>query len=120
MTTTTSHQHHVAVVSLDGALVAGVQVEPLLAEIRHLLEGGNRHLVVDLGAVWLVNSAGLHALALLDALYRAHAGRVVVSGLRAAPLPPHMRARLAERFALAGTLPEALALYGLPPASSPS
>lgn len=112
--TSTFHQLTVAVVRIDGALVADAQLEALRGECLDLLAQGNRKLVLDLSAVWLINSAGRQSLLGAQALYRQQGGLVVLCGLSKPGISPYVVATLAEAFDLATSLPEAFALCGLP------
>ncbi|MFF3437558.1 STAS domain-containing protein [Streptosporangium sp. NPDC002721] len=91
---------------------------PLHHQIRGLLEGGYRHLLLDVGGLTFCDSTGIGIFLTLRTLITDRGGLIVLSDL-----PPHLRrifetTGLVQHFTLQPTRADALAL--LRTTSSPS
>ena len=62
MDVATRREGEVAVVSVSGKILGGVESDVLRSELHAVLEGGSHRLLVDLSAVPWMNSAGLGIL----------------------------------------------------------
>ena len=62
MITAQQKQNGVTVVQLQGARLDAAVAENVKSEIKTLIDGGERHLIVDFAAVQFMDSSGLGAL----------------------------------------------------------
>ncbi len=53
---------NVVVLALQGAILGGPEASALNEELHRLIDGGKKHVVLDLGNVTLMNSSGLGML----------------------------------------------------------
>lgn len=103
----------VLVLNLEGRLDVGTS-PALERRLQEAFDGGGRRVVLDLGGLEYVSSAGLRVLlAALDRLEKA-AGRMVLSGTRGYVLEVFDVAGLATVFPMVPTLEEAEARVAAP------
>ena len=62
MITAQQKQNGVTVVQLQGARLDAAVAEGVKSEIKTLIDGGERHLIIDFGSVQFMDSSGLGAL----------------------------------------------------------
>lgn len=74
-------QGEVTVLTVRGKLDA-VTAPAFEQKVRALVEGGAVRLVVDLGGLEYISSAGLRALLLLNKLVKARSGRARLAGVQ--------------------------------------
>ncbi|HET9607475.1 MAG TPA: STAS domain-containing protein [Nitrospira sp.] len=83
---------NVCVVGVAGRLDSGT-AEPFAQRLHQLIDGGERHLVVDAATLDYISSAGLRVLLVAAKRLKAVDGRIVLSSLK-----PH----ILEVFEIAG------------------
>jgi anti-sigma B factor antagonist len=66
----------VTVLALEGKCMGGPETMPFMDEVRTLVDGGTKKMVVDLGAVPWMNSAGLGILIAARARLRSAGGQL--------------------------------------------
>ena len=71
----------IAIIAPHGWLMGGDETEQLEATIRGLLAEGNRHLLVNLAEVQMMNSTAIGVLTSCRASYLSHDGRIALCNL---------------------------------------
>jgi len=72
------HSGQYVIFDLDGPLTFRWVADEIRSEVRHMIEGGRKNLVIDLAAVPFVDSAGIGALAAALNLIKAAGGKLVL------------------------------------------
>jgi len=99
----------VAIVSLQGNFFGERETEEFRVLLRQLASGGNKKLVIDLGAIGRMNSVGLSVLVELHTNYVKRGGRIILANLGKSMQELLTITRLARVFEIGPTLPEAQA-----------
>lgn len=74
-------QGEITILTVQGKLDA-VTTPAFEQKVRELVEGGGIRLVVDLGGLEYISSAGLRGLLMLNKLVKAKSGRACLAGVR--------------------------------------
>jgi anti-sigma B factor antagonist len=101
-------QDGVSILELKGRLTFGPGDLALNDEIRHALAARRVRLVIDLGGVDKIDSAGLGTLLYARAELRHADGRLALANLRPAHMQALLIARLETVFDVFGTEPDAI------------
>lgn len=92
------HSGAYVIFDLDGPLTFRWVADEIRSEVRHMIEGGRKDLVIDLAAVPFVDSAGIGALAATLNLIQAAGGKLVLLSAQHRVLDMLNRLRLRKFF----------------------
>jgi anti-sigma B factor antagonist len=92
------HSGTYVVFDVDGPLTFRWVADEICSEVRHMIEGGRKNLVIDLLGVPYVDSAGIGALAAAQNLIRAAGGKLVLLSAQHRVMDMLNRLRLSKLF----------------------
>lgn len=92
------HSGEYVIFDIDGPLTFRWVADEICSEVRHMIEGGRKNLVMDLAGVPFLDSAGIGALAATLNLIKAAGGNLVLLSAQHRVLEMFSRLRLDKFF----------------------